>query len=125
VQLKLLRVPTFEADYGDEASIKQLSEDYLNHPQGGSLDVLINSAGKLRPQPVGDRTTRKPSSDNTPLPGIYFPFDDRPFQDFSADEVLEHFKINTLVSPLLAPTPISQRSSPRAPSSPPNTSTLA
>ncbi|ETN38695.1 uncharacterized protein HMPREF1541_06732 [Cyphellophora europaea CBS 101466] len=71
-QLKAYKIPTFEVDLTDEDSIMRLAEDYATHPRGGALDVLINCAG------------------------IYFPLSDRPFQAFTADDLLEHFKVNTI-----------------------------
>ncbi|PPQ82819.1 hypothetical protein CVT25_009197 [Psilocybe cyanescens] len=68
VELQRRGMKTVEVDFTDEASIIDASKMFEDQP----LDILINSAG------------------------IYHMWDDKPFTELSADDLLDHFKVNTL-----------------------------
>ncbi|KAH9484612.1 C-factor [Psilocybe cubensis] len=67
-QLQRRGVLTTEVDFIDEASINNASKIFDNE----DVDILINSAG------------------------IYNMWDDKAFNELSADDILNHFKVNTL-----------------------------
>lgn len=67
-QLEEAGVRTFELDYADEDSIKAGARDFGNTP----LDVLINSAA------------------------LCHLWDDKPFTEQSGEDLLTHFKVNTM-----------------------------
>ncbi|CAA7266133.1 unnamed protein product [Cyclocybe aegerita] len=65
-------IKSLEMDFTDEESIIAASKHFSDQP----LDVLINCAG------------------------VYYPWDDKPFTELTADDLISHFKVNT-VGPFL------------------------
>ncbi|KAJ3485578.1 hypothetical protein NLJ89_g11888 [Agrocybe chaxingu] len=60
-------IKPLEMDFTDEESIIAASKHFSDQP----LDVLINCAG------------------------VYYPWDDKPFTELTADDLISHFKVNT------------------------------
>ncbi|KAK3325072.1 hypothetical protein B0H66DRAFT_547347 [Apodospora peruviana] len=72
-EMKEAGIKTLELDFTDEDSIKAAAKEYGDGP----LDVLINCGG------------------------LYKLWDDKPFTEHSAEDLLEHFRVNT-IGPFLA-----------------------
>ncbi|KAK3935297.1 NAD(P)-binding protein [Diplogelasinospora grovesii] len=100
LQLKTRGVNTIELDYTDENSINA-AKGFGDRP----LSILVNCAGDLAgvscsfvsPSPTLTRTLNSPRDNE----GMYYAWDDKPFTEQSADDLLDPFRVN-VVGPFLA-----------------------
>ncbi|KAE9986563.1 hypothetical protein EG327_004235, partial [Venturia inaequalis] len=82
-----------ELDLLDEKSIVQAAEDF-GHAQ--PLDILINVAGTWSWAPaMSFRLLVRISTDDDET-GLYYLWDDKPFSEQSADDLVQHFKVNVV-----------------------------
>jgi NAD(P)-dependent dehydrogenase (short-subunit alcohol dehydrogenase family) len=82
-------------DFTDEQTISQAAKDFGSR----ALDILINCAGDLNTLQNYLNSFHLISNS---LTGLYYLWDDKPFTDQSADDLLDHFKVNVIVRLLLS-----------------------
>ncbi|KAE9965846.1 hypothetical protein BLS_007358 [Venturia inaequalis] len=92
LQLGAKGAKILELDLLDEKSIVQAAEDF-GHAQ--PLDILINVAGTWSWAPaMSFRLLVRISTDDET--GLYYLWDDKPFSEQSADDLVQHFKVNVV-----------------------------